>query len=28
VAAAQLPGEDVVVIASYTQFTHLTRGSW
>jgi UDP-N-acetylmuramyl tripeptide synthase len=27
-AAARLPGEDVVVIASYTQFTHLTRGSW
>jgi UDP-N-acetylmuramyl tripeptide synthase len=26
-AAASLPG-DVHVIASYTQFTHLTRGSW
>ncbi len=26
-AAASLPGE-VHVIASYTQFTHLTRGSW
>jgi UDP-N-acetylmuramyl tripeptide synthase len=27
-AAAELPGDDAVVIASYTQFTHLTRGSW
>ena len=26
-AAAALPG-DVDMIASYTQFTHLTRGSW
>jgi UDP-N-acetylmuramyl tripeptide synthase len=27
-AAARLPGPDVTVIASYTQFTHLTRRSW
>jgi UDP-N-acetylmuramyl tripeptide synthase len=27
-AAARLPGADVHVIASYTQFTHLTRRSW
>lgn len=27
-AAARLPGDDVTIIASYTQFTHLTRGSW
>ena len=28
VAAAQLPGDEVQIIASYTQFTHLTRRSW
>jgi UDP-N-acetylmuramyl tripeptide synthase len=28
VAAARLPGDDLHVIASYTQFTHLTRRSW
>jgi UDP-N-acetylmuramyl tripeptide synthase len=27
-AALRLPGDDVTVIASYTQFTHLTRRSW
>ena len=28
-AAARLPGDEVDIIASYTQFTHLTRGrSW
>lgn len=27
-AAARLPGETVDVIASYTQFTHLTKRSW
>lgn len=27
-AAARLPGDDITIIASYTQFTHLTRGSW
>jgi UDP-N-acetylmuramyl tripeptide synthase len=27
-AAARLPGPDVQIIASYTQFTHLTRRSW
>jgi UDP-N-acetylmuramyl tripeptide synthase len=27
-AASRLPGDNVVVIASYTQFTHLTRRSW
>jgi len=28
VAAARLPGDEVQIIASYTQFTHLTRRSW
>lgn len=28
VAAARMPGEPVDVIASYTQFTHLTKRSW
>ncbi len=28
VAATRLPGDEVTIIASYTQFTHLTRGSW
>ncbi|MGZ4689603.1 MAG: MurT ligase domain-containing protein [Acidimicrobiia bacterium] len=27
-AAARLPGPEVDIIASYTQFTHLTRRSW
>lgn len=27
-AAARLPGDEVQIIASYTQFTHLTRKSW
>ena len=28
VAAARLPGDEVQIVASYTQFTHLTRRSW
>lgn len=28
VAATRLAGPDITVIASYTQFTHLTRSSW
>lgn len=28
VAAARLPGPEVDIIASYTQFTHLTKRSW
>ena len=28
VAAARLPGDEVDIIASYTQFTHLTKRSW
>ena len=27
-AALRLPGDEVHIIASYTQFTHLTRASW
>ena len=28
VAAARLPGDEVDIIASYTQFTQLTKRSW